>query len=403
MYYASRIFLLVFATATSVLTLIAALDIGFLNTQQSSSYARYGSLTLFFFAATCSALQIQRLMLSPIAIGIIGFFLLGATVGIINNGPSREFFAHSYYALMPVIMICFSYMFIRQMINDEPLRRLLISAMKVIFLSGTIAVTIFVIGYSMESARYNATGTPLFYAASFLGFQKAGIWYVSASFVGTLFAAKRVSIIIFVVALLVIFYIYSRRKGFLYFLSILSTVLIALSLAIVLDAGAISRFDFMIDRLRTGDVDMATAGRVQEAVSAMEVILSDPLKMLFGAGFGATFIPWDIAGYESYVAHYTHFSPITYWLIGGIFFPLIMYGYLFFYGFQLLLLAGKPYFPEFFLGFVPLYWSLLVSSFSGGVILNESGVWFFLGCGIAIVRILSPRRKNFSAIGITLT
>lgn len=396
MYYVSRLFLLLFCAAASVLPLLAALDIGILGTGQSNYYARYFSLSLFAIGTVTVLFHIRIVSLNILVVAFIYAFLVGSLIGIIENGLSREFFAHVYYVTMPIFMIYFSSLFVHQMNSDKNLRKLLLVVMKFVFITGVIAAIIFVIGSSMGLNRYNATGSNLFYSASFLGFQKGGLIYILVSLVGTVASAKRVSIIVFIVCFLVIFYIRSKKKRVFNILPLVLILPIIGYFALIFELSAISRIEFTINQIMIGELNIAAAGRVSESAAALEVIFSDPIKTLFGAGFGAKFFPWDRIGYEYYTSHYTHFSPVAYWFFGGIFLPLVIFGYLFSVGIRLMFLVKTNEFPIFFYGFVPVYWGVLASSFSGPVILNDSSVWFFLGCGIAIARSLPQDLKIFN-------
>lgn len=371
----------------ALLGIYAAIDIGITNSGNSPFYVRFVSLAGFSIAlfALVSSRRVPHL--NALSIVFICAFLVGLTFGPIEHGLSRVTFAHSYYVVMPVVMMAFGHSFFQTLLRHDDLLRQMMRGAWVLLALSAAAVGIFATGHFLGLHRYPAVGlSGLLHGGSLVAFQPGGGWLYSLAVLLSFAGRKRVGIAIILVAGLAVLAIKFRKRLLVAPLALVPFGILFWSAAMLVDFGGLRRWEFTVTQFLAGDLDAATAGRVSETISAMDYILSEPIRLLIGAGFGATFIPWESDDLIAHVQHYTHFSPAAYVFVGGIFLALFVYGWLCYLCFKMLSLSLQGRIDPRFLGFTPLLCGVVISSLSGPVVLNDSILWFVVGCSHAICR-----------------
>ena len=153
---------------------------------------------------------------------------------------------------------------------------------------------------------------------------------------------------------------------------------------LVNNIGGVQRLTQTVESLNNNDFEGASAGRIVEASSALKIISSSPNNILFGAGMGSFFYPWpEIA--PNYKSHYTHFTPISYMWVGGIFLTFFVYFFLVRLTISLFRIKKLKNLTQTRL-FQFMLPAILISSTTGAVLLNNSILWLIIGMSYKLVK-----------------
>lgn len=135
---------------------------------------------------------------------------------------------------------------------------------------------------------------------------------------------------------------------------------------------------------------IATSGRSAEILAAINHINSDSFNIFIGGGFGEFFSYIGGLGTSEYIqkTHYSHFSPLSYMLLYGVFFVILFYSYMVY-----ILVRG------FFMKKDVFYYIVIggfISSFFSAILIVDLWFWFFLGGLIQSVNSGSAGKFNKS-------
>jgi Ca2+/Na+ antiporter len=73
-------------------------------------------------------------------------------------------------------------------------------------------------------------------------------------------------------------------------------------------------------------IDLATSGRLFDAIAVIEVLGDNVFRWIFGMGFGATYDIYYSFADEVHTTHYSHVAPLSYIFLGGILFAFAAFG-----------------------------------------------------------------------------
>jgi hypothetical protein len=119
-------------------------------------------------------------------------------------------------------------------------------------------------------------------------------------------------------------------------------------------------------------IDLATSGRLYDAIAALDRLGSSVLNWLIGLGFGAEFsviYSWTTV---PYVTHYSHFTPISYLFLGGLVLLITIYSRLLKELFSAVVNINDP------LAMMVVYYFIM--GFSGAIFFTDVFLWIFIGC-----------------------
>lgn len=377
-----KLFLALWLADMVVIPVLAVLQLGFSFPIVSNYYARYSYIAALGCAAGYHVLGRRRLVLPVISLVFLAIAAVGGTRGIVLGQFNREFVAHIFYCAMPIIMVSYGWHFMAAYAGSARLRRLMKRVMFLTFYAGVAVTAAFVLGTRLGLANYDALGLwNFFFAGPFLAFQQYGTTYFASSILGAVLTAKRSTLVVFVVYAGLYFLLLRKQARRI-------TIMIApvAILAGVLFLGdqlslANSRFSRSLESLSAGDLDAASANRWAESAAALKKLSESPYGLYLGAGFGGRFQPWpDKPDYETYYSHYTHFGAVSYVWIGGLFAPIAVYGVLTTALVRLLWKARTRVIRRQDYAF-PIWMSgILTVSLMGAVLMNNSYLWFVIGC-----------------------
>jgi hypothetical protein len=377
-----RLFLLVWLLDLALLPILAVLQLGFSFSIVSNYYARFSYIAVLALAVSYHLLSMRRPVLPSISFVFIGIMAVGATKGVLAGQLNREFVAHIFYCTMPIIMTSYGWHFMTAYQASSRLRRWFRVVMYCGFYLGVLVTAAFLLGAKLGLASYDALGIwNFFFAGPYLAYQTNGAVFLAASIIGAALGAKRSTLVVFVVYALLYFLLMRKRSRRVILL--VAPVAVAAAVLVVGDSMSLgeSRFAQSIGDLSAGDIDAASANRWAESASAIRYLSERASRILFGAGFGGTFQPWpDKPDYANYFQHYTHFGVISYLWIGGIFAPIAIYAVLGTTAIRLLFKARRRVIlrQEYF--FVLWLCGILTVSLFGAVLMNNSYLWFVIGC-----------------------
>ena len=199
-----------------------------------------------------------------------------------------------------------------------------------------------------------------------------------------IFLGKRVTMMIAFLFALIYLIKFKFRKILLYFIPILFLILSLGTNEAINNFGGISRLNDTVESLNSDDLNKATAGRLVEASSALAIISSSANNFIFGTGMGSFFYPWPEIN-PNYTSHYTHFTPVSYMWIGGVFLTFFVFISLIHLTFSLFRIKHLKHLTQthWFQFMLP---AIIISSITGAVLMNNSILWLIIGMSYKLVQ-----------------
>ncbi len=394
--YFHKGFLFIWIFELIVFPLLALFDLGLSFGINSNFYARFCYIAIFFLSIVYIFLIKGRIVIHPLIMVFFVVLIIGVLKGFwegsLSNMTKFGFpvvLSHIFYVVMPIVMMSYGWFFFEDYKRSEHLQRILSKIMYFAFIFGLLVVVLFAIAFQLGFAAYDAIGLWNFiYSAPYFLYQPNGLAYFGVAVLATIIAAKRGVLVVFF-AYFLLAYIVAR--GFRVVWVIVALILLITSYSIYMFSDVLSmdsiRLLRTVQSLQEGNLDEASAGRWIEAISALEYLNSQAKHMLLGAGFGAQFLPWpDQPDYSDYWSHYTHFGAVSYAWIGGFFLPVVVYAFLFGTGFALVLKMKRGLIERSHYHFVYWLWGIIAISMLGAVLMNNSFLWFVIGCCLNLNR-----------------
>ena len=218
---------------------------------------------------------------------------------------------------------------------------------------------------------------------TYLGVSNAMVLVIAASFankknsltflalVGLALAGKRSDLI----CGLIILYVFAKSKGG-YFQDILFALILSIFIALIYYflPDVVKRFALIYDALREIDyqninldlLNLATSGRIHDMELALNLI-DEPWKFITGAGAGY----WYFLDAD-YIVYYSHFTPISYLVLGGGI--LLCWVWVFIFG----VFFNSEKSNRDFYYYAALYY-VLISLIGGAVLFTSIFGWFCIG------------------------
>lgn len=394
--YFHKGFLFIWMVELIIFPLLALFDLGFSFGINSNYYARFFYIVIFLLSISYIFLIKGRILIHPLIIVFLGALTIGVLKGYwdgallnMTKSGSPVFLSHIFYVVMPIVMMSYGWFFFEDYKRSEHLQRILSKIMYLAFIFGLLVVVLFAISFQLGFASYDAIGLWNFiYSAPYFLYQPHGLVYFSISVLATIIAAKRGILVVFF-AYFFLAYIISR--GFRVAWIIVALILVITSYSFYMFSDVLSmdsiRLLRTVQSLQEGNLNEASAGRWIEAISALEYLNSQAEHMLLGAGFGSQFLPWpDLPDYSDYWSHYTHFGVVSYAWIGGFLLPIVVYAFLIGTGSALVLKMKRGLIERTHYHFVYWLWGIITISMFGAVLMNNSFLWFVIGCCLNLNR-----------------
>lgn len=312
------------------------------------------------------------------------FMVLGILVGAFSFQLNSKFVVHIYIYGMPIIMMTFANCFYKDFVKNTVLQELFY---KMIIVSSWIYIIVAVLFRALSMfvpVRYAAFGAgtgiyniPFFSVESSVGAILFG--YITAF--ACMLSGKRLTLVIAVFTIGVSWFMFKRKKK-----ALLSHVILcALALvAVVFLAMTTNVFDRIWSTIsaffgENANWYVATGGRDYE-IQCIAVYLSEkPWKWIFGAGFGVQV--WIKEIYR----HYSHFTPLGYVLISGVFCSCAIYGVLLWNAMKGFALGLKGRLKKIEKPFIVLLIIAIVVSLFGASLFSTPIWWFYIGIALGIL------------------
>lgn len=377
-----HIFLLLWKVELTLIPILALLDFGFSTGLDSNFFARFGYLAAFGIAIFYLFSRRKGLPAHPIIAIFFTMLIVGVTKGIFENNFNSAFFSHVYYVIMPLVMCAYGWHFMDDYARSDSLQRKFSKLFRFAFYIGLIVVILFQVAYRSGLANYDAMGIwNFFLSGPYLLQQANGLLLFITSLLFTLLAGKRGILVVFLVYLAIMVYLSSSKNKAKLFLA---TPFIAMSFLIMIQDSSnvgLGRAEKTVVAIQEGDFDSASAMRWSEAASAFIYMDSRTDHWFLGTGFGSRYQPHpELPGYEDFYRHYTHFGIISYIWIGGLFAPLLIYTILLITAVSLTMHIKRGTLEKRFHFFAYWIWGIITVSMFGAVLMNNSFLWFIIGC-----------------------
>jgi hypothetical protein len=392
MFSVHRAFVITWVLDMALIPFLALLELGFSIDIKSNFFARFTSVAAFLVAFIYLFFAKRKIIVTPITLVFIFTLFMGSLTGLWRGGlfnvsptGSYVFGSHVYYVIMPIIMISYGWYFLSDFCSSPSLRAFFRRSMVCVFAVGIICTALFHAATALGVASYDAIGMWNFLISGpYLTILSGGSGYFFFAAFASVIAGKRGIIVALAAMTLVHLYlgIDGVKKGRKILLLLFCIVVAGIAVAGIAGGSVgTQRLANTILLIEEGNLNEASAGRWLEALSAIEYLTSSLQLFLFGAGFGAQFLPWpDLLGYEDYLSHYTHFSAVSYIWVGGVFLAVSVYAVLV-YTAVVLLRQFKHGILRSDLKFLVYWiWGIIVVSLFGAVLMNNSFLWFVVGC-----------------------
>lgn len=298
-------------------------------------------------------------------------------VGLYNNPIGKEFFAHFLPFLLPVFVYSYG---LRSELSSgrisETIDRLAIRAGYVLVGLVFIYYPLVQLGYVEYFGAGALFAYPIFYALHKKLYYSATIFYLANIFTG-----KR-SVFLAITTVLLIF-LWKKASGLGKAIVIfLFTLIVALIYLEGEKSGGqlfgmgLDRYIIIFQYLSENEdtlkaIDLATSGRLYDVFAVIDRLGSDVCNWLFGIGFGAVFAIDYSFSQETHVTHYSHVTPFSYLLLGGILLLVIVYAKL------LKELRSAVNNIDDHLSMMIVYF--FVIGFSGAIFFTDVFVWLIIG------------------------
>lgn len=301
----------------------------------------------------------------------------GVVIGIINNPIGKEYFAH--FSPFILAIAAYSYGYRSELKGGNFIKEIdsyIIPAGFV--LTGLVSVyfSLVNVGYIPYFGAGALFAYPVFYCLS-----KGLYGYVAVFYIANAFTGKRSVLLAITLVMLVFFWKKSGRKAKIGILFVLALIVqLAISSIVVRDGqvfgGVVDRYMSMFIYLSENDnvleaIDFATSGRLYDALAVFERMGDSVVSWVFGLGFGATFTVNYSFSEDIHITHYSHVSPLSYLLVGGLVLLVVVYGKL------LYEVKRAIHRCEDHLAMMVLYF--FVMGFSGAIFFTDTFVWLFVG------------------------
>lgn len=320
------------------------------------------------------------------------FSIFPLVYGLYQFGIRSETFAHLFAIVLPTLGMSFGYYLGEHSEQDRSLVRF-DKIMKFSYITNILIIIFFQLSVTLGFARYPAIAPTGLIISSiyYLGNKKWPLFFSGLIFI--VLSGKRASLVMVMFALLVFIYDLIRNKSIDPKLFKRAKKIIGVSsifiAAVVFYLWNFTRYlnrvklVFQFDFSDPHAMYIATGGRSEEIINILGFLSEKPLRYIFGSGFG---VKVEVA--ENFYRHYSHFSPLSYALIFGVIFSVIIYGYFF----KRILTKGDVSHPLYFTKLV--FAGFFASSFLGAIVMNDINMWVFYGLTIYIAKVSSKKNAQ---------
>ncbi|MCC7573105.1 MAG: hypothetical protein KO464_06920 [Candidatus Methanofastidiosum sp.] len=370
-------FLLLFLIDMLLSPLLAALGLGMGLIDNPNYYMRYIYLITFAWVLAFHIILNKNVKFNIVSVAFAILMPIGMILGLIQGNFGKEFIVHIYTVIMPIFAMSFGWYFIEVYLLEPKIQLKMKRIFYMTLFTGIVATFIFRLGYVSGNAVYNAVGMWNYtMAMPYFLVTEAKVLFSALGLLGTIVAGKRIGILVVIVYFLI--YIILLKGNIIKKFKIILTIAL-LSIVIIpvlLDADILNRIIYTFTQLFVeGDLESASAGRTSEIIAVFSYISQYFGNFIFGSGFGS-----KVMVFEGFYRHYSHFTPLSYLLIGGVLLPLIVYLFFIKTGIMLLNKVNKKTLPKESWFFVLIFWGILISSLTGAVLFNYTTLWIFIGC-----------------------
>lgn len=330
---------------------------------------------LEFFVATIYFLQKSNKKYNIVQILFFIFFFQGIIVGLFNKNSPLSFIIQSYQYIMPIIMLEYSKNIVNKLqYNNLKIRK----KVKILGIVYVICVLIFKCLYMLGMTNYSAYGSgTIMYILPYLLFFERDKKISFLVILAGILSGKRV-ILLEVLIICSLYLILNFKKIKLKYFLIGVPTFVSGFIYLYKCTNVFNRILFTFNNLFSDSKNyyLATGGRSEEIFLIIKKLNSNFISWFIGKGFG-----YKVQIAENLFRGYSHFSPLGYTMIVGIFFPIILYT-IFIYIFWKLFLNKKKICKMFSVYIM----EILFASLTGGVLFNETKVWFIIGLSYCLYK-----------------
>lgn len=325
----------------------------------------------FFYAAYDSIIIFTETKI------FIIFSIIPIILGIVKYGFSSYFFSHILAVLLPIFAMSFGYKlgnYLSVSNNTIILERVL----NLSYYSNIIIIILFQIAFALKIVSYPAIAPTGLIFSSLFYLSKNKYIKFTIGLIFVVISGKRASLFMMIFAALIFGIEYIRNDKTL--VRAINRVLKWTTTSLIIIIPTIfylwtqTRFlnriklVFKFDFSDTRAMYIATGGRSEEIINIIKFLNEQPLRYIFGSGFGV-----NVEVFKDFYRHYSHFSPLSYTLIFGVIFALLIYFLFFFKLLKKVNVNSNLYFAKL------IFASFFASSFLGAIVMNDTNFWVFYG------------------------
>jgi hypothetical protein len=270
-------------------------------------------------------------------IAIVGLMLgIGILNGVISNEMGKEFVAHFLPFILPIFAYSYGY-------RSEYLSKSFTYYVDEYSIRAGYVLCVFVLAYFLlfefGYVKYFGAGVlfayPIFYALCKGLYIHAGVFY---SF-NILTGKRSVFLALTIVLLLYIYLSLPKiwRNLFLLMLGVVASMVIIVGVQTdgLVFGDSFDRYFVIFRYLSEYDdilyaIDLATSGRLYDAIAVIEILGNNLIRWIIGMGFGAKYDIYYSFANEVHTTHYSHVAPLSYVFLGGLFLAAVIFGKMFY-------------------------------------------------------------------------
>lgn len=321
------------------------------------------------------------------------FIPISSFVGLINQNYTDKFIVHIYMYTLPVITFCVADHLLDAFINNISLQTLFHRFMKIGAITYIISVALYrILGLAglVHGASFGSASGAITFCYFLCGNKKSSIVLTYILLIAILFSSKRAPLLAAIIIFIVFLIVYKKQTKYSLFRIICFICGIIVIFYVINKTPYFDRVVNTVNKAFGEDQDWnyVTSGRTSEIEYIVSYINEMPIQWLSGCGYGV------MVQLEDLSRHYSHFTPLTYVLVSGIFFSMIVYIAFFTYLTKLIIYIKKKCVPQnvLFIVFIMTYY--VITSFTGGTMINTIEPWLYIAMGAALLKKIENKKRK---------
>lgn len=284
------------------------------------------SSVLFFFYALIYIIKTDKLVMLKESYLFVVCSMVPVAIGLMEYNFNSDFISHLFTFIMPIFTMSLGYS-MAKLFSYEKLKKYIKKGMGFIYYYSISIIMLFQLAVNAGYIKYSAINPIGLYTATIYFLVNKNYLRAIVGFLFIAISGKRATLVIAVFVLFYYLYLLLKTNkkylpGIIGFFIIMTGSLFYLFNS----TRYLDRFKlvFMFDFTDYHSMYIATGGRSVEILEIINQLNQNIFYWFFGIGFGS-----GVQIHEELYRHFSHFSPLAYTLVYGIFFTIFLYFFFF--------------------------------------------------------------------------